>query len=215
MPPRVAVLISGRGSNMSALIAASRFEQYPATISLVISNRLEAPGVALAQEAGVKSAVIVGRSFPDRLSYDKALDETLRSANISIICLAGFMRILTPWFVGRWLGKIINIHPSILPAYKGLNTHERALQDCVRIHGCSTHFVTPELDAGPIIMQAAVAVAPDDTIETLAARVLEREHAIYPLSLSLVASGAAMLKEGKCVIRGAKPREGSLIAPAF
>src|SRR5437868_5863311 len=143
---RTAILISGRGSNMGALIEAARNEAFPATIALVLANNIDAPGIATAREAGIKSAGIVSSSFPDRQSFDKVLDESLRAADISLICLAGYMQILSPWFVSRWLGRLINIHPSLLPAYKGLNTHARILADGGRIHGCTTHFVTPELD---------------------------------------------------------------------
>lgn len=212
---RTAILISGRGSNMSALIEAARNDAFPATISLVLANNIDAPGIAAAREAGIKSAGIISSSFPDRQSFDKVLDESLRADSIQLVCLAGYMQILSPWFVSRWLGKLINIHPSLLPSYKGLNTHARALNDGVRIHGCSTHFVTPELDAGPVIMQAGLAVGPNDTPQSLAGRVLELEHMIYPRTLALVAAGVARLQSGRCVIDGRLDQRGTLISPAF
>ena len=212
---KTAIFISGRGSNMRSLIEAARDTEFPASIELVLANNITAPGIAAARDAGVKSAGIVGSSFPDRLSFDKVLDESLRSAAIEIVCLAGYMQFLTPWFVGRWLGRLINIHPSLLPAYKGLHTHRRALEDGVRIHGCTTHFVTPELDSGPIIMQAAIDVGVSENETSLAARVLEQEHLIYPRTLALVASGAARLKEGRCVLEGHSSAGSALVSPTI
>ncbi|WP_342362439.1 phosphoribosylglycinamide formyltransferase [Terrarubrum flagellatum] len=212
---RTGVLISGRGSNMSALIEAAKNDAFPAEIVVVLANNIDAPGLNAAREAGVKNAGIISSSFPDRQSFDRVLDESLRTANVSLVCLAGYMQILSPWFVGRWLGKLINIHPSLLPAYRGLHTHRKAIADGARIHGCTTHFVTPELDAGPIIMQAAVAVAPSDTEASLAARVLEQEHVIYPRTLALVASGLARLKDGRCVLDGMGEPRGSIISPSI
>lgn len=195
---RVGVLISGRGSNMMALIEAAKDVDFPAEIALVVSNRPEAAGIAYARDNGVRSAVVIDRGFPTREQFEKALDQTLRDAHVELVCLAGFMRILTPWFVERWMGRMINIHPSLLPSYKGLHTHERALADGVRIHGCSVHFVVPELDAGPIIAQAAVPVEPGDDAQTLAARVLEQEHRVYPAALGWLAAGAVKLTDGRC-----------------
>ena len=212
---RTAILISGRGSNMNSLIAAAQDPDFPAQISLVLSNRMDAPGVQTAQANGIKSNVIISSSFPQREIYERVLDESLRAAHVSLVCLAGFMRILSPWFVERWMGRMINIHPSLLPSYKGLHTHQRVLDDGGRIHGCTTHFVVPELDAGPMIMQAAVPVQPDDTEELLAARVLEQEHRIYPHSLALVASGAAKLVDGKCILQGVRSARGLVISPGM
>lgn len=181
--PCIAILISGRGSNMRALIEATSHANYPAKISLVVSNKPQAGGLEFAQSHDIPTAVIDHRRFEDRESFEKALDDVLQQEKIDLICLAGFMRVLTPWFITRWQGKLINIHPALLPSYKGLHTHERALADGVKIHGCTVHHVVPEVDAGPIIAQAAVPVLEDDTADTLGARVLAAEHKLYPLAL--------------------------------
>ena len=186
---RVAVLISGRGSNMASLIEAAQDPAYPAEIVLVVSNRPEAGGLERARAAGIPTAVVDHKGHPDRASFDAALDATLRQHGIEIVCLAGFMRILTPGFVESWAGRMLNIHPSLLPAFKGTDTHARALAAGVARHGCTVHFVTPELDSGPIVAQAEVPVLPDDTEDALAARVLAQEHLLYPRALALVASG--------------------------
>jgi len=187
---RVAVLISGRGSNMTALIEAAKAEDYPAEIVLVVSNRADAPGLARAHAAGVATVVVDHTIFGDeREAFERALDEELRTNRIDLVCLAGFMRLLTAWFVGRWRGRMLNIHPSLLPQFKGLHTHRRALEAGVKRHGATVHFVVPEMDAGPIVAQEAVAVRKDDTEQTLAARVLEVEHQIYPQALRAVAEG--------------------------
>jgi len=188
---RVAVLISGRGSNMASLIEAAQDPAYPAEIVLVVSNRPEAGGLERARAAGIPTAVVDHKGHPDRASFDAALDATLRQHGIEIVCLAGFMRILTPGFVESWAGRMLNIHPSLLPAFKGTDTHARALAAGVARHGCTVHFVTPELDSGPIVAQAEVPVLPDDTEDALAARVLAQEHLLYPRALALVASGHA------------------------
>jgi phosphoribosylglycinamide formyltransferase-1 len=190
---RVAVLISGRGSNMASLIEAAHDPAYPADIVLVVSNRPDAGGLARARAAGIATAVVDHKRHPDRESFDAALDQTLREHAIEIVCLAGFMRILTPGFVEAWAGRMLNIHPSLLPEFKGTDTHARALAAGVARHGCTVHFVTPELDSGPIVAQAEVPVLPGDTAETLAARVLAQEHLLYPRALALVASGHATL----------------------
>jgi phosphoribosylglycinamide formyltransferase 1 len=169
---RVAVLISGRGSNMASLIEAAQDPAYPAEIVLVVSNRPDAGGLERARAAGIATAVVDHKGHPDRASFDAALDTTLREHGIEIVCLAGFMRILTPGFVESWTGRMLNIHPSLLPAFKGTDTHARALAAGVAKHGCTVHFVTPELDSGPIVAQAEVPVFPDDTEDALAARVL-------------------------------------------
>jgi phosphoribosylglycinamide formyltransferase-1 len=184
---RTAILISGRGSNMRALIEASRSSNYPAEIALVLSNRAEAPGLTFAKEHSIATAVIDHKIYAGRGEFEKSMQALLDLHRIEIICLAGFMRVLTPGFVQHWQGRLINIHPSLLPAYRGLDTHARALADGVKIHGCTVHFVVPALDEGPIIAQAAVAVLDDDTAETLAARVLEQEHVIYPGALAALA----------------------------
>ena len=185
---RVAVLISGRGSNMTALIEAAKAKDYPAEIVLVISNRPEATGLARARAAGVTTAIVDHTLFgKDRTAFERALDAELQTHRIDLVCLAGFMRLLTPWFVNRWSGRMLNIHPSLLPQFKGLHTHRRALEAGVKRHGATVHFVVPEMDAGPIVIQDSVAVHDNDTEETLAARVLELEHQIYPRALRAVA----------------------------
>ncbi len=187
---RVAVLISGRGSNMTALIEAARAQDYPAEIVLVVSNRPEAPGLARAEAAGIATAVIDHRRFgEDRKAFEQTLDAQLRAHRIDLVCLAGFMRLLTPWFVGRWSGLMLNIHPALLPQFKGLHTHRRALEAGVKRHGATVHFVVSEMDSGPIVVQDSVPVVEGDTEETLAERVLEVEHRIYPQALRLVAEG--------------------------
>ena len=189
---RVAVLISGRGSNMSALIEAAKAKDYPAEIVLVVSNRPDAAGLARAREAAIATAVIDHRLFrDDRAAFERALDDELREYRINIVCLAGFMRLLTPWFITRWSGRILNIHPALLPEFKGLDTHRRALAARVKRHGATVHFVVEETDAGPVISQQSVPVLQGDTEDTLAARVLEIEHRIYPEALRLVAEGRA------------------------
>jgi phosphoribosylglycinamide formyltransferase 1 len=189
---RVAVLISGRGSNMVALIEAAKAADYPAAIVLVVSNRRDAAGLAYASEAGIKTAIVDHRQFEgDRESFEQALDAQLRQHRIDLVCLAGFMRLLTPSFVGRWSGRMLNIHPALLPQFKGLHTHRRAIVAGVERHGATVHFVVPEVDSGPIVAQESVPVLEGDTEETLARRVLEVEHRIYPRALRLVAEGRA------------------------
>jgi phosphoribosylglycinamide formyltransferase 1 len=190
---RVAILISGRGSNMASLLDAAAAPDYPATIALVLSNRPNAGGIARASEAGVATTVVDHKSYPDRESFERAMDAVLVEAGTEIICLAGFMRVLTPWFVARWVGRMINIHPSLLPLFRGTHTHRQALDAGVRVHGCSVHFVVPELDSGPIIAQACIPVFPGDDEDALAARVLVEEHRIYPQALAQLASGEARL----------------------
>ena len=190
MKKRVAILISGRGSNMAALIEAAKARDYPAEIALVISNRPDAAGLDHARSCGIPTAVIDHTQFGgDRESFEQALDRELLEHRIDLVCLAGFMRLLTPWFVNRWSGRMLNIHPSLLPQFKGLDTHRRALAAGVKRHGATVHFVVAEMDAGPIVLQDSVAVQDDDTEETLAARVLELEHQIYPQALRAAAQG--------------------------
>ncbi len=185
-----AVLISGRGSNLGALLRAARDPAYPAEISLVIANRAEAAGLAHAAAAGVANSVIDHRPFcGDRAAHEAAIDATLRSAGVEFVCLAGYMRLLTPFLVKAWAGRMLNIHPSLLPAFPGLHTHARALAAGVKLHGCTVHLVTNTTDEGPILAQAAVPVLPGDTEDSLAARVLVQEHVIYPLALQLLAGG--------------------------
>jgi phosphoribosylglycinamide formyltransferase 1 len=186
---RVAILISGRGSNMRALIEAALAPDYPAEIVLVISNEPDAAGLEFARLRGVAAAIVNHRDFTSRDAYGMALDHALHAAKVEIVCLAGFMRMLAASFVERWKGRLINVHPSLLPAFKGLDTHARALAAGVKTHGCTVHFVVPELDAGPAILQAEVPVLPGDDEKSLAARVLGEEHRIYPEALRLVAEG--------------------------
>jgi len=186
--PRVAILISGRGSNMSALIEAARGDEFPAAITLVIANKRDAGGIETARRAGIAAEVVESKAYADRDAFEAALQARLAAHGVDLVCLAGFMRVLGAPFVERWRGRLINIHPSLLPALRGLHTHERALQAGLAEHGCTVHFVEPELDAGPIIAQARVPVLPDDTAETLAARVLVEEHRLYPLALARVAA---------------------------
>jgi len=188
---KIAVLISGRGSNMKAIIEAAQAEDYPAEIVLVASNNPDAPGLKLAEDAGIDTEVVNHRDYEDREAFEAALDSMIRLYGARIVCLAGFMRILTPFFTEKWRDLLINIHPSLLPAFKGLHTHERALEAGVRLHGCTVHYVRPEMDDGPIIGQAAVPVLHGDTPETLGARVLEAEHQLYPQCIALACSGKA------------------------
>lgn len=211
---RTAVLISGRGSNFSALHAASGDDAYPADIRLVIANRADAPGLALAAAAGVASLVVDHRGFGrDRQAFEAAIDRELRAGGIELVALAGFMRLLTPWFVTRWHDRLVNIHPSLLPAFPGTNTHARALAAGVRIHGCTVHLVRSEMDSGPILAQGAVAVHDGDTAETLAARVLSVEHRIYPSALALLAAGRVRV-EGAVARVDAAPATEVLVNPA-
>ncbi|TAN51461.1 MAG: phosphoribosylglycinamide formyltransferase [Rhodospirillales bacterium] len=193
---RVGVLISGRGSNLQALIDAQKAAEYPARIVRVISNVADVHGLTRAEEAGIPTAVIPHKNYPDRQSFEAAIDAQLKTDQVDIVCLAGFMRVLTDGFVSAWNGRLINIHPSLLPLFKGLHTHERALAEGVRFTGCTVHFVVPEMDSGPIIVQAAVPVLQGDTSDTLAARVLEQEHVIYPLALAMVATNKARIVDG-------------------
>ncbi len=181
------VMISGRGSNMAALIEAARAEDYPAEIALVISDKRDAAGLDKARAAGVEAIALEPKSYPDKDAFEAAIDGELRARGVKIVCLAGYMRILGRAFVERWRGRMINIHPSLLPAYKGLHTHARALADGVSEHGCSVHLVTAKLDDGPILIQARLPVRPGDDAEILAARVLVEEHRIYPLALAWLA----------------------------
>jgi phosphoribosylglycinamide formyltransferase-1 len=196
---RVAVLISGRGSNLRSLIEAARAPDYPAEIALVISNKEDAGGLALAREAGIATKIISHKAFGSREEFDAAIDAALTDAKIALVAEAGFMRIHSEWFAKKWDGKLLNIHPSLLPAFPGIHVHQQALDAGVKISGCTVHFLTPELDSGPIIAQAAVPVLPDDTADTLAARILAEEHKLYPASLKLVAEGKVRLQHRKAV----------------
>ncbi|HEY0524658.1 MAG TPA: phosphoribosylglycinamide formyltransferase [Stellaceae bacterium] len=211
---RIAVLISGRGSNMQALIEACAAPDFPAEIVRVIANRADAAGLQRARQAGIPVSVVPHREFATRESFDAALDEALRADRVELVCLAGFMRLLTPGFVERWHDRMLNIHPSLLPAFKGLHTHERALAAGVRFSGCTVHFVRAEMDDGPIIVQAAVPVLPDDDADALAARVLDAEHRAYPLALRLVAEGRARVVAERVIVNGAGAAGGPLLNPS-
>jgi phosphoribosylglycinamide formyltransferase-1 len=212
---RVAVLISGRGSNMAALIEATKSADYPAEIVLVVSNVPGAGGLATAVAAGIAVATVDHRRFgKDRAAFERAVQDLLVKHRIDLVCLAGFMRLLTPGFIGQWPDRMLNIHPALLPSFKGLDTHRRALEAGVKLHGATVHFVVPEMDAGPIIMQGAVAVRPDDIEASLAARVLAVEHRIYPQALRLVAEGRVTVAGGRCRIDGQQVPETALLAPA-
>jgi phosphoribosylglycinamide formyltransferase-1 len=214
---KVGVLISGRGSNMLSLIRAAQAPDYPAEIALVLSNRPDAGGVERAASFGIATAVVDHKPFGrDREAFEKAVDAELQAAGIELVALAGFMRLLSPWLVERWAGRMLNIHPALLPSFKGLDTHERALETGVKLHGATVHFVSSEMDAGPIIMQGAVPVLDGDTPDTLGARVLEVEHRIYPEALALTASGTARLDGNRVVLTNtAREATGHLIAPTL
>jgi phosphoribosylglycinamide formyltransferase-1 len=197
---RVGVLISGRGSNLAALIEAARDPGYPAEIALVISNKADALGLTRASEAGIATAVIDHKPFKAREPFDAALTEALEAARVDLVCNAGFMRLHSAGFVREWYGRQLNIHPSLLPAFRGLHPQARALEAGVRITGATVHFVSEEMDAGPIIAQGAVPVLPGDDEETLSARILAMEHQLYPLALRLAASGAARLDGARVVL---------------
>jgi phosphoribosylglycinamide formyltransferase 1 len=206
---RVAVLISGRGSNMAALVEAAKDKTYPAEIVLVVSNRPDAEGIAYARNAGIATTIIDHTDYgKDRKAFEQALQAVLEGSGIEIVCLAGFMRLLTPWFIARWEGRMLNIHPALLPSFKGLHTHEQALAGGARTHGATVHFVTADMDSGPIVCQAAVPVLEGDTAEMLAARVLTVEHKIYPLALKWLAEGKLRILDGECRIENARVPEG-------
>jgi phosphoribosylglycinamide formyltransferase 1 len=211
---RVAVLISGRGSNMAALIEAAQEPSYPADIALVVSNRLEAAGLVRAQASGIATAVVDHRPHgKDRAAFERMLQDVLDKHRVQLVCLGGFMRLFTADFVLSWHGRMLNIHPSLLPSFRGLDPHGQALRAGVKISGATVHFVVPETDAGPILAQAAVPVHGDDNAETLAARVLAAEHRLYPLALALVAAGRVRIVDGRCLIDGAERDAGALLVP--
>lgn len=211
MKKKVGVLVSGRGSNLQALLDAAADPAFPAEITLVISNIPGVYALERATKAGVPTLVIPHKGFPSREEFDAAMDAALREAGVDFVCLAGFMRLLTKGFVEGWKDRMINIHPSLLPSFKGLHTHERAIEAGVKLHGCSVHLVTPELDDGPLLVQAAVPVLADDTPDTLAARVLEQEHKAYPLALKLLAEGKVTVDGIRAKVNA--PGGGALINP--
>ena len=209
---KVAVLISGRGSNMQALVEAAKDKNYPAEIVLVVSNRLDAAGIAYAREAGIAATVVDHADYgKNREAFERALQAALEGSGIEIICLAGFMRLLTPWFVKKWEGRMLNIHPALLPAFKGLDTHARALAAGAKTHGATVHLVSADMDAGPIVCQGAVPVLEGDTAETLAARVLTVEHRIYPLALKWLAEGSLRVADGRCSVQGVTIPAGMIV----
>jgi phosphoribosylglycinamide formyltransferase-1 len=213
---RVAILISGRGSNMGALIEAARAENFPAEIAVVISNRADAAGLALAAAAGIATVTIESKPFgKDRAAFEAALQSTLAAHGIELICLAGFMRLFTAEFVQAWYGKMLNIHPSLLPSFPGLEPQAQALRAGVKVSGATVHFVIPATDAGPIVMQGVVSVADDDTPETLAARILIVEHLIYPEALKRLAAGLVRLDGDLCKTTGSDANSDVMIAPAL
>ena len=212
---RTAILISGRGSNMEALIEAARDPQYPAEIVLVLSNRPEAPGLETAKKAGIPVIAIDHTEFETREDFEKAMQAELEKAKIELVCCAGFMRLMTEWFVETWRNKMLNIHPSLLPAYKGFESHTRVLRDGVRITGCTVHYVRVAMDSGPIISQAAVPILTNDTTETLSARVLEAEHIIYPQALALVAKGLVRVAGEEAKFSGTFKAGPPLISPSM
>jgi phosphoribosylglycinamide formyltransferase-1 len=196
---RVGVLISGRGSNMQALVEAAEAADYPAEIVVVVSNRPEAAGLAYAASRGIAAVAVDHKAFPSKAAFEAAVDETLDGLGVELVCLAGFMRLLTPGFVERRRDRILNIHPSLLPDFRGLDTHERALAAGVALHGASVHFVRADVDSGPVVAQAPVPVMPDDTPESLSLRVLEAEHRLYPAALRLVAAGDVTVADDRLV----------------
>jgi phosphoribosylglycinamide formyltransferase-1 len=214
MKRRVAILISGRGSNMAALIEAAKSVGFPAEIAVVISNRADAAGLDRAKASGIATEIIESKPFgKDRAGFEKVLEQKLAQHRIELICLGGFMRLFTAGFVRRWYGKMLNIHPSLLPSFPGLDPHGQALKAGVKISGATVHFVIPETDAGPIVMQGAVAVRDDDTAEVLSARILAVEHRIYPEALRLLASGRLRLEGDLCRIEGGADGGVPLISP--
>ena len=212
---RVAVLISGRGSNMAALIEAAKDKTYPAETVLVLSNKADAGGLVTARDNGIATEIVDHKQFgKDRAAFDAAMQSVLETHRVDLVCLAGFMRLLSPGFVGKWQNRMLNIHPALLPAFKGLDTHARAIAAGAKMHGATVHFVVPEMDAGPIIMQGAVAVRPDDTDAALSPRVLAVEHRIYPAALKLVAEDRVRVVDGRCLIDGAPVPDAETLIPA-
>jgi phosphoribosylglycinamide formyltransferase-1 len=215
IPPRsrTAILISGRGSNMRALIEAARDPAYPAEIALVLSNRPDAGGLEIARAQGIAIAAVDHKIFAGREEFERSMQALLELHRIDLICLAGFMRVMTPWFVGQWQQRMLNIHPSLLPSFRGLDTHARALADGVKVHGCTVHFVVPALDEGPILAQAAVPVLDQDTAESLGRRVLAQEHIIYPQALARVASGHVSVQGNRVFDTGTVREPAALVMP--
>ncbi|MCP5368734.1 MAG: phosphoribosylglycinamide formyltransferase [Hyphomicrobiales bacterium] len=210
---RLGVLISGRGSNLQALIDACADPAYPAEIALVVSNVAGVQGLTRAADAGIATAVVDHREYDGRGPFEDALHAALADAGVELVCLAGFMRLLTDGFVARWHDRMINIHPSLLPAFKGLDVQQRAIDAGARFSGCTVHFVRPAMDAGPIIAQAVVPIHGDDDADTLAARILTQEHRLFPLAVRLIAEGRARVVDERVVIDGARAPAGALVNP--
>ena len=210
---KIGALISGRGSNLQALIDAARNPDYPAEIALVLSNVPGVMGLDRAELGGIPTAVVDHRDFDDRESFEDAVHEKLVAAGVDLVCLAGFMRLVTEGFVRRWWDRLINIHPSLLPAFKGLHVQERAIEAGVRFSGCTIHFVRPDMDSGPIIVQAVVPIHAGDNADTLSAHILTQEHRIYPLAVRLIAEGRVRVVDERVVIEGAAAPDGALINP--
>ena len=210
---KIAVMITGRGSNLQALIDSCAADGFSAEIALVVSNNAQAEGLGRAARAGIAALVIPHRDFAAREDFEAVIDAALAEAGVELVCLAGFMRLLTEDFVNRWRDRLINIHPSLLPAFKGINVHERVIAAGARFSGCTAHFVRPAMDDGPIIVQSALPVRPDDSAETLAARVVETEHRCYPLAVRLIAEGRVRVRNELVLIDGTRPAEGVMINP--
>lgn len=210
---KAGVLISGRGSNLQALIDACAAPDFPAEIVLVISNNADAEGLQRAESAGIETRFIDHRTFDSRESFDAALDDALTGAGAGFVCMAGFMRLLSEWFAERWRDRLINIHPSLLPSFRGLNVHDRMIEAGARFGGCTVHFVRPSVDEGPIIIQAVVPVLPDDDGESLAQRVLLAEHRVFPAALRMVAEGKVRIVGDRVLIEGASSEPGVLYNP--
>ncbi len=211
---KTAVLVSGRGSNMQAIIEAAADPAYPAEIALVISNKQNAPALTLAEAAGIATHALPHKDFADRDSFDAAMTKLIAAAGCELVVLAGFMRLLSTSFCERWQDRLINIHPSLLPSFKGLDVHQRMIDAGVRFAGCTVHFVRPEMDTGPIIAQAVVPVHASDDADALAARILTQEHRIYPLAVQWIAEGRVRISGEVVRVQGVSPPEGALINPA-
>lgn len=209
---KVAVLISGRGSNMASLIDAAAERDYPAEVAIVISDNPEAAGLKLAASRGIPSQVVERKSFDNKTAHDDAIDKALRAADAEFVALAGYMRLLTRQFVDKWQGRMINIHPSLLPLFKGLHPHRQALDAGMRIHGATVHFVTPDMDDGPIIAQAAVPVLVGDNEDDLAARTIKAEHKLYPVALRMLVEGKVHMEGGKAVLSAIRDKSAGMIA---
>ena len=213
MKKRVGILISGRGSNMMALVEAARAAGYPAEVAVIISSRADAAGLAWAKEQGLRTRAFDHKAFASREAFDEAVHQALTEAGVELVAFAGFMRIQSAGFVRRWQGRQLNIHPSLLPLFKGLHPHKQALDAGVKVSGCTVHFVTEEMDSGPIVAQAAVQVVDGDTAESLAARILRAEHKLYPQALALVAAGKARIENGIVRLDVTEGPESALFSP--